>query len=153
MAKNKNEVLLELKDIKLKSETVSTSEEYVFNNNLPQNSELLFLSTGVQCRGYDGTGENEGLAVYVFRHKFGVKLLSEDESKPEVAKIECEYDAIYVQKNKDKIPSEEYLVNFSKNAEYNLWSFWREHSNSTFLKMGIPNVLLPLAPPLKSQKG
>ncbi|HIF15233.1 MAG TPA: hypothetical protein EYQ86_07950 [Bacteroidetes bacterium] len=161
MTKNKK-ILLQIKEIRLKAETVKTSDKFVFPNNLPQKTSLEFMSTGVNWREYAGTGVNEGINMYVYKHVFGVRLLASDDeggnNESCVAQVEVEYDAIYSQKDKNDKPTHDNLQGFSRNAEHNLWPFWREHAHNTLLKMGIPNVMLPLNLPIpekakKSQKG
>lgn len=122
----------------------SSLPEYTSNYN-----EDCMYQTYNYAVSFDEFDSSDGKSFfYGFVYSVGYRIINKDQQadvenddfKP-LAEIQATYQVRY--KSKTKV-SEEALNEFGKfNVGYHVWPFWREYTQSTSLRMGIPVISIP----------
>lgn len=90
----------------------------------------------------------DGNKLVVFLYQCGIKfepeVAEDDDSEEDCSKlvIEARFSALY---SMDKDIDDETLKEFGRfNVPYHVWPYWREYAQSTFSRMGIEPVPIPV---------
>lgn len=142
---------LAIKDVVLRSSTISTREDFELFNDHKVNSCLAQYyqraeEIEVLALPDQGPDQNLMIWVYAFSYTVGVRLVAPDETTQAdaddyipVAQIISTFKSRYFSEIE---LCEESLQEFSKdNVGFNVWPYWREYVQSTCARLGMTGAI------------
>jgi len=141
---------LHVRSIYLRTANVELNGSF-YPDITPDGHPMRLLNAVPQPLEHNRLAKDGGNDLVEYRVLFAVQLfptiVSEEECNPEnVEKRLASLMAIYAAFYEVKSPlTEEHLLAFGKkNAAFHIWPYWREMVNSTFGRMSLPGVLIPM---------
>ena len=141
-----NQQALSLESIFLEKSYSQTPEDFIpeLSSLEPPILEIQISVLSPEVITLDDSGPGNKEAI-VFRHNVELKLIAEGEGGSQdtvLAELNGVYRLIYSLVN--ELPTEPEIAIFAQQVvPLDFWPFWREHVQSTVVKMGFPLLTLP----------
>ena len=91
-----------------------------------------------------GISERQDNGTFFVVAKIGTQLVPEHAKEDPLVSIETSFELQYSLPEKFHTDPETLTTFAETNGLYNAWPYWREFVQSTFARMGLPPVVLPL---------
>lgn len=136
---------LEIKNVLLSESKTMIKDDFSAEDYKSESIGLQRFNTVI------GHGYTEETKEYVFKFSAGIRLVPKEKAEESNKNISDEFSLLEVKAKfnliysaKEALTEEEAKIFSEQNCIFNVWPYWREFVQQSCLRMGAPNLPIPL---------